>query len=328
MKAICLKKAGEVKLRDVPEPRDAQNGHLIVEMEACAINSGDLAFIGGAFPHGSQYEMCGVSGVGKVIAIGEGVSREYEGRNVAIYRSLRFTNHIVGTWCEYSQVHHLNCVILPDNVAPIDYSGSLVNTITPYAFIKQIREEGHQGIICTAGNSATGLAMLGMCQEFDVPLISLVRSEKAKIELEEMDASHILVQTDPKFERQLQELSNQLKTTAVFDGVGGTLLGKVAKVIPQNSSIYTYGFLGGNEPLSIHTSTILMRGLTIRGFGNFTSRTVKDSEELNRALNDINQIIHKPHFKTNLGRTFKLQEIESALQFHSSSTGKSVLLLR
>ena len=51
----------------------------------------------------------------------------------------------------------------------------------------------------------------------------------------------------------------------MFNGVGGELISRVARVLLRGSSIYTYGFLGGDTPLSIHTSIILMKGLTIKG---------------------------------------------------------------
>jgi NADPH:quinone reductase len=146
MKAICLTPDNSVKLQDVPKPEKAEEGHLLIKMEACGINAGDNAFIGGAFPKGSipvsQYEIAGVSGVGTVIAIGAGVSKEYTGKKVAIYRSLKFSESIIGTWCEYAHLHSLHCAVLPDNVDAVDYTGSLVNIITPYAFLKQITEEG------------------------------------------------------------------------------------------------------------------------------------------------------------------------------------------
>ena len=74
-----------------------------------------------------------------------------------------------------------------DNVKAEDYSGSLVNVITPYAFIKQILEEGHKGIICTAGNSSTGIALLGFCSAYKIPLISITRNADDKKELEDLE---------------------------------------------------------------------------------------------------------------------------------------------
>src|SRR5215471_17077445 len=55
------------------------------------------------------------------------------------------SEHLIGTWCEYSQLHRLNYVLLPEELDTHDYSGSLVNVITPYAFWKQATTEGYKG---------------------------------------------------------------------------------------------------------------------------------------------------------------------------------------
>ena len=329
MKAVCVTRDHGIKLKKVPMPKKPEPGHMVIKMLACAINSGDKAWIAGAFPPGfvpeSLYGICGVSGAGKVVDIGDGVPQDYKGKKVAVYRSLRFSDNMVGTWCEYAQMHYHHCVIFPDDVSPEEYSGSLVNTITPYAFLKQITEEGHKGIICTAGTSATGRAMLGVCLANKVPLISIVRNGEAKKRLEKLDVPYVLVQDETDFDTQLEKLSNQLKATVVFDGVGGELISRVAKVLPRGSSIYAYGFLGDNKPLCIHTSVVLMKDLTIKGFGNFTSETVQDPKKLAEALKDLSEIISMPHFKTRVGKIFKFEEINAAMQYSSDSGGKAVL---
>ncbi len=330
MKAICLTKSGKLELDDVPLPQKAEPEHLIIKMNACGINAGDKAFIAGAFAHGSipvsQHNICGVSGAGKVVEIGKGVPERYKGKNVAIYKSLKFSEHIFGTWSEYSHMHYHHCVILPDDANLEEYSGSLVNSITPYAFMKQVVSEGHKGIVCTAGTSATGIAMLGICFAYDIPLLSIVRSGEAKQQLAELGATQILNQSDPEFEKQFEELSVRLNTTAVFDGVGGGLISKIAKLLPRNSTIYAYGFLDGNQSLRIHTRFILMKNLTIKGFGNFTSETVLNPEKLETALNDLGKIINRAHFKTKVGKTFKLEKIDEAMKFSAADGGKAVIL--
>lgn len=328
MKAICLTTENKVKLQEVPKPQKAKQGHLLIKMVACGINAGDIAFIAGNFPKGSipvsQYDIRGVSGVGIVIEVGEGVLPKYMGMKVAIYRSLKFDESIIGTWCEIAHIHYQHCVLLPDTVNMEDYSGSLVNIITPYAFLQQITEEGHRGIICTAGNSATGIAMLGICIANNFPIISLVRTQDGKKELEMLGAKNILVQTDDDFKQQLKELAQQLATTAVFDGVGGEILNRIIDVLPFNSTIYSYGYLGGATQLTLHTS-LLMKGITIKGFGNFRTKTVQNPQLLEKALNDISEIIEMPHFKTKIGKKFKFDDINEALVFSSITGGKAVL---
>lgn len=328
MKVISLATKNSVQLKDVPQPGKAAPEHLIIKMEACGINAGDKAFIAGAFPPGSipvsGFDVCGVSGVGTVIETGEGVPHAYKGKKVTVYRSLKFSENIIGTWSEYAQLHYLHCVILPGNVKAEEYSGSLVNIITPYAFLKQTEQEGHKGIICTAGNSATGIAMLGICLAKNFPLISIVRNEEGKKELEQLGAKNILVQSNVDFKQQLNQLSQELKATAVFDGVGGEILNTIIDVLPFGSTIYAYGYLGGQTSFSFHTS-ILMKGITIKGFANFRTQTVQNPHSLEAALEDISSIIDMPHFKTKTGKKFSFEEINDALVFSSSTGGRAVL---
>jgi NADPH:quinone reductase len=328
MKAICLTSNNGVRLQDVPKPIKAEQGHLLIKMEACGINAGDIAFIGGTFAKGSipisQYDICGVSGVGTVIEIGEGVPSAYKNKKVTVYRSLKYGVNIIGTWCEYAHLPFEHCAILPENLNAEDYSGSLVNIITAYSFLKQVTEEGHKGIICTAGNSATGIAMLGIGIVNDFPIISIVRTQDAKKGLEELGAKNILVQSDNDFKQQLKDLSEQLSATAVFDGVGGEILNRIIDVLPFNSTIYSYGYLGGKTPLTIHTS-ILMKGITIKAFSNFRTKTVQDKELLEKALNDISEIIEMPHFKIKAGKKFRFEDVNEALRLFSSIGEKAVL---
>ncbi|MGY0036619.1 hypothetical protein [Pedobacter sp. NJ-S-72] len=324
MKAIVLSEQ-TLKVQNVKKPQETQADHLIIKMDCSAINSGDKFFLKYPSPPGavqSLYDIKGVSGVGKVIQIGEGVPLEYLGKSVTIYRNLRYSESAIGTWCEYSHVHFLDCAILPDGVNPEDYSGSMVNIITPFAFYKEILDQGHQGIISTAGNSATGIALLGICLTYNFPLISIVRNAESKKQLEELGAKNIVVQSEQHFGLQLKKMAQELETTAIFDGVGGEILNQIIDMLPNDSVIYSYGYLGDQIPLTIQTSTLSLKNLIIKPFSNLKTNTVQNPQNLEKALKEIAGLIHMPHFKTKTGKRFKLEEINDALFFNS---GKAIL---
>ncbi len=330
MKAIVLSN-DILMVQNVERPQMAKPGHLIIEMNSSAINSGDKFFLKYPAPPGavsSLYDIKGVSGAGKVLQTGEGVPNEYLGKNVTFYRQLRFSASIVGSWCEYAHVHYLDCVILPDSSDPGEYSGSMVNIITPFAFLKQIINEGHKGIISTAGNSATGIALLGLCLASGFPLISIVRNQDARKELEELGARNIVVQSDGNFNQDLTETAQALTATAIFDGVGGEILNKILPLIPGNSVIFSYGYIGDSVPFTFHTRTLALKNIIIRPFSNFKTDTVRDPESLEQALKDIGKLIHLPYFKTKIGKKFKLEEINEALLFIPKNGGKAVLSLK
>jgi NADPH:quinone reductase-like Zn-dependent oxidoreductase len=315
-------------VQNVEKPTTAEPGHLIIKMDSSAINSGDKFFLKFPTPPGvvkSLYDIKGVSGVGKVLQAGEGVPNEYLGKNVTFYRQLKFSENAVGSWSEYAHVHFLDCAILPDGADPKEYSGSMVNIITPLAFLKQIISEGHKGIISTAGNSATGIALLGFCIAYNFPLISIVRNEEGRKELKGLGAKNIVVQSDPDFNRHLADLAQTLNTTAIFDGVGGDILNKILPLIPRNSVIYSYGYIGDAVPFTFHTSTLAVKNITIRPFSNYNTDTVKNPENLEKAVKEITALLHQPHFKTKTGKQFRLEEIEDALTYAGGNGKKAVL---
>ena len=330
MKAICVTPSRGLEVRDVPTPKEPAPGHVLVDMDASAINHGDKTFLrrpttaGSALAAG-RHDVWGASGSGRVVALGAGVPAEYAGQQVAIYRSLGRSPESVGLWCERAQVPYTSCLILPDHVRMRDYCGSLVNVITAYAFLEEIAEAGHKGVIVTAGNSATGRALASLARRKTLPAIFLVRTEAAREALCRLGAEHVIV-TNEGFTDTLGVLSAELGTTAVFDGVGGDLLGKIAPSLPMNSTIYFYGFLGGDTPFSIEPVLFMMKNLTMRRFSNFDSRTVKEQDKLVSALKALEGVIDDPMFTTRIGKEFSYDQIEQAMAYESLEGAKAVLV--
>ena len=326
MKAICRTKDFGVESRDleIPEP---ETEHLIIRVSACAINPGDLLWIAGGLSKSprSLYDICGVSGAGIVVEIGKKVPAEFGGKKVAFYRSIKATEYLVGTWCEFARLHYLNCIVLPDDAKLEDYSGTLVNSISPYAFMRQIDQTEHKAVICTAGTSATGRALLGVCLSKDFPVLSIVRKEIGKEALGKLGGKFILSQSDPDFEIEFKRLAEELRATAVFDGVGGDLINKLVNILPFGSTVYAYGFLGGDKPLGFPTKVLQMNALTLTYFSISRSPVVLDPQALRSSLIDLRKIIDRPHFKTEIGKKYKMEEINEALQYSSNSGDKAVI---
>ena len=330
MKALCVKPDRELEVREIPTPTDPAPGHILVDMDSSAINHGDKTFLARPMTISvptSQHEVWGASGAGRVAAIGAGVPEIYAGKPVAIYRSLNRTPDTLGLWCERAQAPYLSCVILPDTVRPRDYSGSLVNAITPYAFLEHMRDEGHKGVVVTAAHSATGQAMLALARRRGTPALYLVRSAAAQEDLRRLGAEHTLVTTEEGFEQRFATLAEQLGATAIFDGVGGELITRLAPIAPANSTFFFYGFLAGATPVSVPSALVMMRNLTMKRFSNFESATVKDRSKLEAALTDLRDAIGDPLFRTRIGKEFALDQIDEAMKFEATPGAKAVLVM-
>ena len=332
MKAVCVTERRELEVRDVPTPTDLPSDHVLVDIEASAINHGDKAFLArpntAAGLNTSLHDIWGASAAGRVVSTGSRVPAGLVGRNVAIYRSLTPSPHTVGLWCERAVVPYTSCVVLPDSVTTPDYSGSLVNTMTAYAFLEEIAAEGHKGVVVTAGNSATGLAMAALTQEKKIPAILVVRSAKTREAIRALNMEHVLATSEDGFESEFERLAEQWKTTAVFDGVGGELISRIAPHLPVNTSISFYGFLAGSVPVSIPSALFMTKNLVMKRFSNFNSATVRDTTSLRKALDFLEERISNPLFRTRIGKTFSLDQIHEAMAWESVSGAKAILLTK
>ena len=329
MKAVCVTTDRKLETRDIAPPDTPPPGHLLLQMDSSAINHGDIAFLSRglatAMSLGSR-EVWGASGVGRVIAVGEGVPELYAGKTVAAYRSLRPTPETIGLWSERAVVHALSCLVLPETVRARDYSGSLVNMITPYAFLEQMTEEGHKGVVVTAGGSATGNALEALARRRGIPALHLVRNEAAKHDLAELGITSVLVTSDQNFERDFEARAGELGATAVFDGIGGELIGRIAPHLPANATVYGYGFLGGNTQLGVTSLQITLKNLTIKRFSNFETATVKDDRRLAAALATLSEIAADPLLRTRIGREFSFDDIDEAMTYQAARGLKAVLV--
>lgn len=330
MKAISVTNARTLEVRDIPTPQQPAPGHVLIDMAASAINHGDKAFLKMPNAAGTplslgRYDVWGASGAGTVVAVGDGVPAAYAGRQVAVYRSLGRTPDSVGLWCERAHVPYTTCVILPDHVRAIDYSGALVNVMTAYAYLEEAIDAGHKGIIATAGNSATGKALARLARERHVPVIALVRTEAARDELRSQGVEHVIV-TSGDYTGALSKLAAELQATAVFDGVGGDLLTAIAPLLPMNSTISLYGFLGGFAPAAIPSVVFMMKNLTMKRFSNFESPTVKQQDKLVHALAELAKVIGDPMFRTATGASFQYDAVDAAMDYLSADGAKAILI--
>ena len=330
MQAVTVTASRELEVREVPTPTEAPSGHLLIEVDSAAINHGDKTFL--KMPaattglNTSRYDIWGASAAGRVLAVGAGTPAEYIGKKVAVYRSLTPSAETVGLWSERAVVPVTSCVTLPKELSAADYSGSLVNVVTAYAFLEEAASEGHTGVIVTVGGSATGLALAALARQRSLAVLFLVRSERAAESLRTLGLRYVLATSDTGFDTKFEQLASELKTTAVFDGAGGDLITRIAPRLPRNSTVWFYGFLAGAVPVAVPSAMYMAKNLTMKPFSNFNSATVRDKATLQHALEYLQEHIADPLFRTKVGSTFSLDRVQEAMAYESEPGGKAVLL--
>lgn len=331
MKAVCVTPERTLQVRDIGCPEGPAPGHVLVDIEAATITHGDKFFLNQPLPGNAgtqigQDLVYGANAAGKVVAIGSGVPTYFAGRTVAIYKSLSRTAETMGVWCERAHVHQRSCLVLPESVDVRDYCGSFANVLTVYAFLSEIGTAGHHGVVVTAGNSATGRVAASLLKRQNVPAIFLARSQDESDQLTAQGVEHVLDITSSDFEQALEARSRKLRTTAVFDGVGGPLLDRIVPNLPSGSTIFIYGFLGALEPARLSTALIMQRDIRLRRFANLESAVVSDPERLAGAIRSIEGLIDDPLLTTKIGKTFSLDHIVEAMSYDGAGGARPILI--
>lgn len=369
MKLILRRGVGvaHVSSISIPDPSTIPVGHLLVKTHYAAVQNGDRLWIKGLINTAApakSFDICGVSCAGQVIAVTtapspspsssslssssvvDGLSSKYLHRFVSIYRALDASSYTLGTWGEYIVVTPNQCVLLPvsesksvdeeDNDDVAKFSGSLVNMITPYAFLDSVHlptpltittslssssSSSVEGVLVTAGNSATGRAMLGICILKHIPIVSLVRSQQAVDELTILQKSSlsssstsplslILNTNSPSFTTDFEAAVVNMKIRSVFDGVGGSLLSCLLPLLPHSTKIYNYGLLDPTSTLTLSTRLFLFKNFSMQGFMNIATPTVTDKIRLSTALNDLANMIETApkYFHTKVGKVVDVSD--------------------
>ena len=331
MKAVCVTSNRTLEVRDIPAPTSPPPGHVLVEMDAATITHGDKFFLTRPLPGGTalatgRHDIYGANGAGRVVVTGAGVPADCTGRQVAIYKSLVVSPDSTGLWCERAQVPFASCLVLPDHVRARDYCGSLANVLTAHAFLEDVVGAGGGGVVVTAGNAATGRVMASLARQRGIPAIVLVRSTAARDDLARHGVEHVIVTGRDGFDGELAAAAARLRTTVVFDGVGGGLLNTILPSLPVDAAIHVYGFLDAATPITIPAMLLMGRNLSLRRFANLESPTVKDPRRLAVALAAIGGLIDDPLFKTRIGRAFRHDEIGDAMAYKAASGAMAILV--
>ena len=70
----------------------------------------------------------------------------------------------------------------------------------------------------------------------------------------------------------------------------------------------------------------MAKNLTMKPFSNFNSATVRDRAKLQHALTYLEKHIADPLFRTKVGRTFCLNQIQEAMAYEADPGAKAILL--
>ena len=323
MKQIIYRTVGAptsvLEVHTVESPR-LKSDEVRISVLATPIHPSNLLKIAGQYgiaPH--LPETPGTEGVGEVVEIGSDVQKLSVGQRVFIAGYSTWQQEVVGPEGTF--------IPLPPHGDTQQLSMLMINPITALRLLDGFvnLNEG-DWVIQNAANSTVGTYLIQIAKQRGIRTLNVVRRQSAAARLEELGATHVLVD-GPDLKEQVRKVTNGEPIRLGIDAVGGKAFSKMVETLSFRGTLVCYGLMSMEQPM-LPSSVMIFNELTIRGFWLAKWFDTVDSNEKYQTFAEVIGLISQGRLHADIAETFSLDEIHEAVAMAAQSgrVGKVLLL--
>ena len=249
MKAIVMNSAGGCETLEYVERPDpvAGPGQALVEVAVAGVNFLDTGVRQGTL--GTDVpnpKILGVEGMGRVLAVGEGVEGVAPGQRVAWVSA-------PGSYAERIAIPAMSLVKVPDAIDDRTAASVMMQGLTASHFATDFYpvQPGDIAFVHAAAGGV-GLLLTQIIKLRGGLVIGRVSSEEKVAPAKEAGADHVIVDTEGRFAEEALRLTRGEGVHVVYDGSGPTTFQGSLDVLRRSGTFCWYGpVLGGPGPFDI-----------------------------------------------------------------------------
>lgn len=303
---------------DAPAPAPPGAGEVTVDFVASPLNPSDLLTVRGEY--GVRPELPatpGYEGVGRVAAVGEGVTHLKSGDLVLLSGGR-------GTWRAQATLKAARLFPLPP-ADPLQLAMLTANPPSALLMLEQfVTLRAGDWVIQNAANSGVGSALIAIARARGFRTINVVRRESLVDPLTAAGADVVLVDGDDLPRRVRSALvgagaePNALRLG--IDAVGGRATGRLARAVAEGGTVVNYGSLSG-EPCMIEARDTIFRDVTLRGFWLSRWFGAAAPAEAARVMGTVAQFVADGTIRVSVEATYPLAQARTAA-VHAAREGR------
>ena len=300
----------------LPEPAA---GQVRVKVLAAPINPSDILTLTGAYGMLPPLPAVGGNeGVGKVEALGEGVSNFKVGQTVLLPVGC-------GTWVTALNAPAEKLIPLPD-ADPLQLAMLTVNPPTASLLLSEFVDlKPGDWVIQNAANSAVGGYLVQLAKLRGIHTINVVRRASAIDAVKASGAEHVVVDAED-LPKRVHAVTGGAPVKLAIDCIGGVATENLARCLAEGGTLVNYGAMSG-ERCMISPRYFVFRDITLRGF--WLSQWFKKATPAQRTavFGEIAKLIAQGKLEARVQATYDLDHIKQAVQAAASGArdGKIVL---
>ncbi len=244
-----------LKLVEVPEPTPPGPGEATVEMLAVGLNYPDLLMLSGGYQYRPELPFTpGMEGVGRIVAVGEGVSGDLLGHRMLV-------GGRTGLLAERVTVPLKSLRDVPEALGDAEAAGFTTGALTAWVSLAERgRLQPGEHLLVLGGGGGMGLAAVSMGKALGARVTAAASSPEKQAAARAAGADDVVAMN-----REAPDFA-ALKgaVDVVYDPVGGPAVLPALKTLRWNGRYLVIGFVAG-APVKLPTNLALLKGIEILG---------------------------------------------------------------
>lgn len=290
--------------RPTPEPGV---GEVLIAVEAMGVNWADVMQREGHYPDVLPLPYApGHEVVGRIQAVGEGVSDHQVGQRVAAIVP-------VGGYAEYALAPAVLTVPVPAALAPGVALALLVQGLTAFLLAEQTVKAGDR-VLVTAAAGGVGSLLLQVVRLFGAELVVGAAGGPEKCQLVEKFGAQALDYRQPDWATTARERVGALGFNCVLDAVGGATRVAAYGLLADYGRFVLYGGLAAvEEPWPGGWEPLVMRNQSVHGYA-ITRWIAAHPEFVSRATAQLGAWVEQGVLEACCYPAYPLAEVQRAHQ--------------
>jgi NADPH:quinone reductase-like Zn-dependent oxidoreductase len=298
---------------DISEPKAPGANEVLVAMEYSPINPSDLLVARGAYPLRPELpSVIGNEGVGRVVAVGPGVTSVAVGDRVLPPRSS-------WVWRERMVVPADGLFSLPRGADPKQLAMLAINPPTASLLLSDYVDLNRGDFVAqNAANSGVGRWVIAFAKARGLRTVNIVRRPELVTDLQAAGGDLVLVD-GPEVIQEIKKAVGGQRIPLAIDGVGGPATGVLASVLGPGGTLVAYAPMSAS-PMVLNPLTLIFTPITVTGF--FMGHAQWE-DKIPATIKEAAKLVAEG-VKVPIASVYRLSEIKMAVE-HALRGGKVLL---
>ena len=290
---------------DVPDVGEPAAGEVVFDILAFPINPADISFCRGGYRLRPPLPATpGAEGVGRVMAVGNGVSHIKPGDLVI--------NMQRENWAQRRRVSAEDAIPIPSG---LDLAQAAMLRINPPTALLLLEDHAvlkpGDWVIQNVANSAVGRHVIVLAKARGVRTVNVVRRDDVTAELRDLGAD-VVLKDGPDLAEHARAAAGGAPIRLGIDAVSGDACKRIGDCVAEGGVVVSYGSMSGQDPI-MSRAAVNMRGVNLTGFNLGRGLAKRSHEQVRAIYADLATKVRDGVLKAPIDAFYPIEEIRSAL---------------